>query len=224
MEFNILVEYMLVDADNNILLDSDNNFLTIKDMTKVKSTKATAIKIAKPKFIIVQPWESSVSKGNADAFSFADVLKDSTSVTQDDPSTEEIENELSDDPIRSNVTLGTRNFSCTLEDIQKDILAKLGGFEAGTSGKVYAPASYSDIFAEVAIVLDAGGGNYTAIVLPKVQINAKILLESLSSSMVGVQIQGACLTADIVDGAKTFTTAQYIDYNYSLPTITTNAE
>lgn len=222
MEFNILVEYMLVDADNNILLDIGNNFLTIKDMTKVKSTKATAIKLAKPKFIIVQPWESSVSKGAADAYSFADVLKDSTSVTQEDPSTEEIENELSDDPIRSNVTLGTRTFSCTLEDIQKEILAKFGGFEIGTSGKVYAPASYSDIFAEVSIVLDAGGGKYSAIVLPKVQINSKMLLESLSSSMLGVQIQGTCLTADVIDGEKTFTTAQYVDYNYTLPTITTN--
>lgn len=187
-------------------------------MAAPTSTGSTAVKIAKPKYILVQPWQSATSKGTGKIYSFADVLRDSTSLTQDDPEVNNIENELSDDPIRTNVTLGTRTFQTTLEDIQTDMVVEMAGFtKDSTSGKVYAPASYTDKFAEVTIVLDKGNDAYVGIILPKVQLNTKMILESLSTSMVGLQIGGTALATEVTDGAKKYTTGQYIDYSYTLP-------
>lgn len=180
---------------------------------------AKPIKIAKPKYILVQPWNGSTppseDEAAKDIYSFDNVLRDSTSLTQDDNETNTIENELSDDPIRTNVTLGSRTFSTTVEDIQEDLLVELAGYKKD-GDKVYAPASYTDLYAEVTIVLDKGmEEEFVAIILPKVQLNTKMLLESLSSSMVGVQVTGTVLSTTVKGSDDVeYTTGQYIDYKY----------
>lgn len=188
-------------------------------MAKPTTTGTTAIKIAKPKYILVQPWESATAKGAGTVYSLSDVLRDSTSISTADPNTSNIENELSDTPIRQNVTLGETTFSTTLEDIQANVLKDICGFSADTtSGKLYAPKSYTDKFAEITIVLDQGAENYYAIVLPKVQLNSKLILESLSSSMLGVQIAGTCLVTEVTDGDNTYECFRYHNPAYTLPT------
>ncbi len=187
-------------------------------MAKPTSTGTKAIKIAKPKYILIQAWQSATEKGTGTVYSLSDVLRDSTSISTADPNTASIDNELSDTPIRQNVTLGETTFSTTLEDIQEDVLKDICGFQVdATSKKLYAPKSYSDKFAEITIVLDQGGTNYYAIVLPKVQLNSKIILESLSSSMVGVQIAGTCLVTEVTDGDNTYECFRYHNPAYTLP-------
>lgn len=182
----------------------------------VTATLAKAIKVSKPKHIYATPWVSG-AKGTK-TYDFSEILKDSTKITQADNTTNKIENEVSDTPIKTNVTLGDITFETTVEDIQADLMVSFAGFtKDSTSNKVYAPSSYSDLFAEIAVVLDGGDGKYVAYILPKVQLSTKSLLESLSSSMAGISLTGTALLADVTDGSNKYTTARYIDYDYTLP-------
>lgn len=182
----------------------------------IKKTDTTAIKIAKPKYILATPYV-----GNAlgtTTYSFTDVLKDSTSITQDDPTTNNIDNELSDSPIRTNTVLGNRTFTTTIEDIQADVLKDFLGFSIDSvSNKAYAPASYSDVYAEIKVVLDKDGTDYVAYILPKVQLNSKMILESLSSSMAGITLSGTAQNASVTDGSNTYSTPMCIDYDFQVP-------
>ena len=78
--------------------------------TKVKGTSATSVILNKVLHIYAQ-----VDTG--DIFDFEDVLRNSTKLSQDDNTTSDIENEVSDDAIKTLVTLGKFQFETTLEDI-----------------------------------------------------------------------------------------------------------
>lgn len=189
----------------------------------VKNTRPTAVKVAKPKFIYATPWVEDTNgvleKGDT-TYNFQDVLQDSTSFSQDEPTENPIENEVSDEPIMNNITLGTKSITTTICDIQEGIIQDFLGFEVDANGgRVYAPAGYTELFAEIAIVLDKGGDKYVAYVFPKVQLASRQILESLSSGMAQVELSGTALSADVegLDGTTTYTCNQYIDYDYTLP-------
>ena len=190
-------------------------------MTKtVTHTSTKARLISKPKYIVATLNEGKENEKN---YIFDHVLKDSTKFSQADNTTSQIDNEVSDDPIKENVTLGAYQFESTIEDVQDDLLIDMCGFVKGTSGKLYAPASYTERFAKIAVVLDNGVGEsnqpkYVAYVAPKVQLNSKLILESLSTSMAGFSLAGTAKTASITDSAKSIMTPLYIDPAYTLPT------
>lgn len=174
------------------------------------NTDATSIKLSKVKAILATPW-SSGAKGEK-TYKFDNVLKDSTSITQDDPTTNDIENEVSDSPIVTNTTLGKWNFASTIEDVQKELLKEFCGYTVKTD-KVLAPASYITKYAEIVVVMDGGDKN-VAFVLPKVQLNSKMLIESLSTNMAGFNLSGAAQNATI----ESVETPFYVDTNYTMPT------
>ena len=160
---------------------------------------------------------------NEKNYIFDHVLKDSTKFSQADNTTSQIDNEVSDDPIKENVTLGAYQFESTIEDVQDDLLIDMCGFKKGTSGKLYAPASYTERFAKIAVVLDNGVDEsnqqkLVAYVAPKVQLNSKLILESLSTSMAGFTLAGTAKTASITDSSESIMTPLYIDPAYALPT------
>ena len=186
----------------------------------VKHTGDTARLISKPKYIVATLNEGKANEKN---YIFDHVLKDSTKFSQADNTTNQIDNEVSDDPIKENVTLGSYQFESTIEDVQDDLLVDMCGFKKGTSGKLYAPASYTERFAKIAVVLDNGVNEsnqpkYVAYVAPKVQLNSKLILESLSTSMAGFSLAGTAKTASITDSAESIMTPLYIDPAYKLPT------
>ena len=187
----------------------------------VTKTGTGAILVSKPKYIV-----ATIGAGteNEKSFIFEHVLKDSTKFSQDDNTTNTIDNEVSDDPIKTNVTLGSYQFEATIEDIQEDLLIDLCGFtRAEKSGVVYAPASYVEKNAKIAVVLDKGdgSGDLVAYVAPKVQLNSKLILESLSTSMAGFSLAGTAKNASVTVGSASQTdninTPLYIDYAYTLP-------
>ena len=62
-----------------------------------------------------------------------------------------------------------------------------------------------------------------AYVAPSVQLNSKLILESLSTSMAGFTLAGTAKTGEVTvtkDVSKTdkISTPLYIDYDYKLPT------
>lgn len=173
------------------------------------------ILVSKPKAIIAEVGENT--------FIFDHILKDSTKISQDDNTESTIDNELKDEAIRTNVTLGSYKFETTVEDIQGELLVNLCGFtKDSVSGKVYAPSGYIERYAKITVVLDNGvdvsnNQKYVAQVLPKVQLNSKLILESLSSSMAGFSLAGTAKSVKVTDGSNHYDTPMYVDYDFTMP-------
>lgn len=184
--------------------------------TKVTSTGAGAIKLSKPSHIIVRPFNGNAAGDNY--YDLDDVVRDTTSISQDDNDTTDIERETSDAPIMSIVTTGKYQFAAEVADTQAPVLTALCGFTKGTDGKIYAPSGYKLMYAEVAVVFDnADGTTHTALILPKLQLNSKTTIESLNSNLAKVALAGTGQLVEVKDGDVTRKTPFYIDPAYTLP-------
>lgn len=185
---------------------------------KVTKTGASALLITNVKYLVATLLGSDGSEG--DSYIFEHVLKDTVSMQQDDNDTTSIENEVSDEPIKEIVRLGKWNVAATIEDVQKDLLVNMCGFKTSTDGKkIFAPASYTERFAKIAVALDGGvdpEGNQklVAFVMPKVQLNTKMILESLSTSMAGFSLAGTGRSIEVEKGKPT---PFYVESDYTLP-------
>ena len=174
---------------------------------KVTKTGASALLITNVKYLVATLLGSDGSEG--DSYIFEHGLKDTVSMQQDDNDVTSVDNEVSDEPIKEIVRLGKWNVSATIEDVQKDLLVNLCGFVASTDGKkLYAPSSYTERFAKIAVALDGGidsGGKQklVAFVMPKVQLNTKMILESLSTSMAGFSLAGTGRSLEVETGKPT---------------------
>lgn len=184
----------------------------------VTKTGNTALLVTNVKYLVATLLGSDGTEGNS--YIFEHVLKDSVSMQQDDNDTTTIDNEVSDEPIKEIVRLGKWNVSATIEDVQKDLLVNLCGFTASTDGKkIFAPSSYTERFAKIAVALDRGVTSegkqkLVAFVMPKVQLNTKMILESLSTSMAGFSLAGTGRSFEVEAGK---TAPFYVDEEYTLP-------
>lgn len=182
-------------------------------------TSGTHVTIYKPSHIYAQIWDEDDSVSN-DIYDFEEVLRDTTSLSMDDNETSDIENEVSDDPILTLVTLGSFQFAATVEDIQSQLVISLCGFEnMGTDAKpiVAAPAQYVERFATIVIVIPQDDKNI-AFICPKVQLNSKMLIESLNTSLTGISLAGTAKSQYVTFGSTEKKTPLFIDYDYTLPT------
>lgn len=186
--------------------------------TQVNKTGKSALLITNVKYLVATLIGSDGTEGNS--YIFEHVLKDTVSMQQDDNDVTSVDNEVSDEPIKEIVRLGKWNVNATIEDVQKDLLVNLCGFVASTDGKkLYAPSSYTERFAKIAVALDGGidsGGKQklVAFVMPKVQLNTKMILESLSTSMAGFSLAGTGRSLEVETGKPT---PFYVDTEYTLP-------
>ena len=185
----------------------------------VTKTGATALLITNVKYLVATLLDSKGTEGNS--YIFEHILKDTVSMQQDDNNTTTIDNEVSDEPIKEIVRLGKWNVAATIEDVQKDLLVNMCGFKTSTDGKkVFAPASYTERFAKIAVALDGGVDSdgtqkLVAFVMPKVQLNTKMILESLSTSMAGFSLAGTGRSIEVEAGKPT---PFYVDTEYKIPT------
>ena len=184
--------------------------------TKVTSTGAGAIKLSKPSHIIVRPFNGNAA--GDDYYDLDDVVRDTTSISQDDNDTTDIERETSDTPIMSIVTTGKYQFSAEVADTQADVLKALCDFTVDTDGKMYAPSTYKTKYCEVAVVFEQNSNNI-ALILPKLQLNSKTTIESLNSNLAKVALAGTAQLAEITlkDASTKIKVPFYIDPNYTLP-------
>lgn len=186
--------------------------MALQDITSSK------LKIYNPFGLYVTPFVNETTKGSSTYF-LDEVIRDTTTITQEDPTENAIENEFGSAPIINNVTLGSYTFSAEVADMQAELLEKLCGYKRGQSNTdtVYAPASYAPVYAEIALVFKTGTDSYMAAVLPKVQLNSKATFDSLSSSMGRITLAGTGLNIGVKDGTATIQTPFYIDSQYELP-------
>lgn len=171
------------------------------------------VKVYNPYALFVTPWTSETTKG-ANTYKLDEVIRDTTTITQNDPEENKIENEFSSAPIINTVTLGSYTFSSEVADMSPELLKILCGYTTDTNNeKAYAPSTYVPIYAEISLVFAATGGKYIAATLPKVQLNSKATLDSLSTSMGRITLAGTGLNAT-VDGKQT---PFVLDTEFELP-------
>jgi hypothetical protein len=179
-----------------------------------------AVHILNPDALYVTPLvkqtDGSYSKQGAQTtFKLSEVIRDTTTITQEDPTENKIENEFGSAPIENSIQLGSYTFSAEVADMKQDLLVALCGYVKGeATDRTYAPASYTPIFAEIALVFKTTEG-LVAAVLPKVQLNSKATFDSLSSSMGRITLAGTGLNITIADGNKQRETPFYIDTNWT---------
>lgn len=184
----------------------------------LKDVSATKVKIYNPFGLYVTPFTSETTKGTTTYF-LDEVVRDTTTITQEDPTENRIENEFGSAPILNNVQLGSYTFSSEVADMQQELLQKLCGYIPGVTNNdlTFAPANYTPVYAEIALVFKTGDNQYVAAILPKVQLNSKATFDSLSSSMGRITLAGTGLNIGVNDGTKTVQTPFYIDSQYELP-------
>lgn len=192
---------------------------------KVTNTGASAFKFIKPDYIVATLFdgtETDESAPKGDSFILEDVVEDTTSISQDDNDTTDIECETSDSPIISIVKLGKWQLAAEIGDTQKALLAALCDFTDDATGKkTIAPSTYKAKYAKIDVVLvQPNGTTMEAYVLPKVQLNSKLTIESLNSNLAKIALAGTAKDIALTVGAKTVRTPFYVDHNYSLPTTT----
>lgn len=171
------------------------------------------VKVYNPYALYVTPWTSETTKG-ATTYKLDEVIRDTTTITQEDPTENKIENEFSSAPIVNTVTLGSYTFSAEVADMSPELLKVLCGYTTdSTNEKAYAPSTYAPLYAEISLVFAATGGIYIAATLPKVQLNSKATLDSLSTSLGRITLAGTGLNAT-VDGKQT---PFVLDTQFELP-------
>ena len=184
----------------------------------VKDISSSKVKIYNPFGLYVTPFTSETTKGSTTYF-LDEVIRDTTTISQEDPTESPIENEFGSAPIINNITLGSYTFSAEVADMQSELLEKLCGYVKGTTNTdlTFAPSTYAPVYAEIALVFKTGADSYMAAILPKVQLNSKATFDSLSSSMGRITLAGTGLNIGVSDGTKTVQTPFYIDSAYELP-------
>lgn len=177
------------------------------------ATLTNKVKVYNPYALYVTPWSSETTKGST-TYMLDEVIRDTTTITQEDPSENKIENEFSSAPIINTITLGSYTFSAEVADMSPELLQILCGYTVDTNKeKAYAPSTYAPLYAEISLVFAATGGKYIAATLPKVQLNSKATLDSLSTSMGRITLAGTGLNAT-VDGKQT---PFVLDTEFELP-------
>ena len=168
----------------------------------IQTTLATAWKLKGITQILATPYTDGDTLGTT-AYSLDNIVADSTSLTQDDPETTEIDCETRDEPIDTVTTLGSFQFTTTSADVQPDFLTNFLGFtKDSTTNILYAPSAYKDVYAEFRLIFGENG----SLVVPKVKLNSKIEATTLKTGMVQATISGTAFSVEKnTDSGKIFT-------------------
>lgn len=183
-------------------------------VTETRKDNANSI-IYNPKFLYVTPYVDG--KPGTKTWQCMDIIRDSTTITQEDNTENPIENELSSTPIINNIQAGNYTFTTEIGDLQAELLKDLLGFTIGTDKNAYAPDGYVEKFARIDMVFQ-NGSKFTAVVLPKLQLSPTITLDSMSTSIGRIALSGSAQAVKFKYGSDTATlTPLAMIYNYTFP-------
>lgn len=191
-------------------------------MAKVTYTGSSAVKLKKPKYIVGTLFTGAETDDTplGDSYVFEDIERDTTSVSQDENDSSDIERETSDTPIDSIVTLGAWQVSAELDDLNTDLLVALMGFFKDSNGNVCAPSSYSDRYIKFEVVYEdpADSTKLIAMCVPKLKLNARVVLESMNSDLGNLTIAGTAQNIKVTDSeGNSKDTPFMVVSNYTLP-------
>lgn len=197
-------------------------------MATLKKIDDSKVHIYNPFGLVVTPLVEKEEDGvkklveGDDAYLLKEVIRDTTTIAQDDPTETAVDNEFGAAPIINTITVGAFTFGAEVADMQDELVKVLCGYKQGNSGKLYAPSTYVPKYAKIDLVFlagqdESGNDKYIAAVLPKLQMNSKATFDSLSSSMGRITLAGTGLNLSITDGDDTIETPFYIEPDYELP-------
>jgi len=147
----------------------------------------------------------------------------SAPILQGGNETADIGCETSGSPIVSIVKQGKWQVAAEVGDTQSDLLKGLCGYTVDSTGKKdYAPATYKKLYIKFDVVFKTGNNTYEAYVVPRLQLNSKLTIESLNSNLGRIALAGTAQDIPVSvgsgDTATSFKSPFYVDRNYSLPT------
>lgn len=193
--------------------------------TVTYTSQNSPVKLKKPQYIVATEWlDTDTDSASGDSYILEEIERDTTSLSQDDNDTSDIECETSDTPIDTIVTLGKWQVSAECDNLNDDLLVALCGFtKDSTGGNVYAPGAYTDKYIQFDIVYKTGedsSGNdvLVAMRVPKLKLNAKIVLESLNSDLGNITIAGTAQNIRATVNGKTINSPFVKVASYTLPT------
>jgi len=196
-------------------------------MANVKRTSKTSFQVIKPYCLVAQIYTGgegeTADNPKGDTFIFDEVVRDTTTISQDDNTSTTIENEFSDDPIIDIVSLGKFQFASEVADIQKDILVNFANYTYdSTAKKLYAPAAYQKTYVKIDLVFQngttpEGQDKFMSICVPKLQLNSKLMVESMNSNIARLNLAGTATSVALTANSKTIKTAAYVNENFTMP-------
>lgn len=199
----------------------------------VKRTSKTAMQIIKPYALVatIYTGTSTETPDNpaGDTFIFDEVVRDTTTISQDENENTTIENEFSDDPIMEIISLGKFQFAAEVADVQKDILAGFADYTYdATQKKLFAPQAYRLKYAKIDLVFKNGTDNdgndkYMSICIPKLQLNSRLIVESMNTNLMRLNLAGTAKSVALTINGKTSKSSAYLNEDFTMPTETTGA-
>lgn len=133
------------------------------------------------------------------------IVRDSLTISQDDPEESTIDCETSDSPIKTVTKQGAWHIEMTCADLQPAIMTALMGYEnvtstgetpdSGNGDYTIAPTTMPQKYVAIEIVFTDA-----TLVCPKVQLTSKLDASSLSSETVKVTISGTLEEYEIPSG------------------------
>ena len=199
-------------------------------MATVKRTSPTSLQVIKPDCLVATLYTGATTETAdnpaGDNFIFDEVVRDTTTISQDDNDSTTIENEFSDDPILDIVSLGKFQFAAEVADIQTEILKNFANYTYdSTAKKLFAPAAYQKTYVKIDLVFKTGtdtdgSDKYMSICIPKLQLNSRLMVESMNSNIARLNLAGTATSVALTANGKTIKTAAYVNEDFTIPTET----
>lgn len=199
-------------------------------MATVKRTSPTSLQVIKPDCLVATLYTGATTETAdnpaGDTFIFDEVVRDTTTISQDDNDSTTIENEFSDDPILDIVSLGKFQFAVEVADIQTEILKNFANYTYdSTAKKLFAPAAYQKTYVKIDLVFKNGtdtdgSDKYMSICIPKLQLNSRLMVESMNSNIARLNLAGTATSVALTANGKTIKTAAYVNEDFTIPTET----
>ena len=199
-------------------------------MATVKRTSPTSLQVIKPDCLVATLYTGATTETAdnpaGDTFIFDGVVRDTTTISQDDNDSTTIENEFSDDPILDIVSLGKFQFAAEVADIQTEILKNFANYTYdSTAKKLFAPAAYQKTYVKIDLVFKNGtdtdgSDKYMSICIPKLQLNSRLMVESMNSNIARLNLAGTATSVALTANGKTIKTAAYVNEDFTIPTET----
>lgn len=186
-------------------------------MATVTKSSDNAIIVKKPVAIVLQEFTGSETDGVAagDTYLLEEVIRDTTTITQEDPDETKIERETNDIPIDYIMSLGEYSFEAEVANISSEMLKALAGWTVNDDGTSYAPTVYTDKYVQVDIVLPKSDSTYIAIQLYKVKLSSSLLIEALNTNVARIKLAGKGVVTTDASGVQRIAG---ITDGYTIPT------
>lgn len=159
--------------------------------------------VTKASEILIAPWTQGVGgewtePAKNSAMELSKVIADTLSVTQDDPETNDIDCETSDEPIYTTTTAGKYTFELNNASFDAEYLEKVAGWKKG-EGYIAAPKSYASRYISAQVKFEETGKWFY---FPKIQIAPKQVLESLKTNVAYGTLSGTLFSHEVSVGSE----------------------